>query len=127
MFMMMHVGMALLVVTLGYFVLLTATKPTTAKGVKAFGKVLSILIYIVAAAMLIGGLMWGSKWHHGMMSKCPMCGQSMSCMEGEAGTQGGMMEKGKMMEKKGEVMQKKGKIMEKKGEKMQKQGDTNTK
>jgi hypothetical protein len=82
---MIPVGAAVILVFLGYVALWTSSRSGTPAGVAQFGKVLSIVMYVIAALTLIGSLMMRHCGrHHGMFakheSKCcaMMSGQTMS-------------------------------------------------
>lgn len=112
MFLVMHAVAAVLVVTVGYFVVWTSMQPNTQKGVAGFGKVMAILLFIVAGGMLLCGLIYGpgmnKKMMHGKMGMSMWGMHHRGEMWDEDDTDCGMMKmkEGKMMKEKGESMEK---------------------
>ncbi|OGS17861.1 MAG: hypothetical protein A3J83_08685 [Elusimicrobia bacterium RIFOXYA2_FULL_40_6] len=77
----MHIVGAVMIVTVGYFVLWTASLSSAPKGVAGFGKVMAIILFIIAGCMLIGGIVFGPKMHSMMMHKMEMGGMKDACGE----------------------------------------------
>ncbi|MDD5686916.1 MAG: hypothetical protein PHE88_03670 [Elusimicrobia bacterium] len=106
MYIMFPVVVMVLLVTIGYFVMWTAVQPNIPKGVSGFGKVMAIILFIVAGVCLVSGMVYGPRMHRFMMrnDSCIQMGggmhnKMMDRMEGEKGSMG-KMPKGDMMEKK---------------------------
>ncbi|OGS23622.1 MAG: hypothetical protein A2297_08310 [Elusimicrobia bacterium RIFOXYB2_FULL_48_7] len=87
----MHVVAAVLIVTLGYFVLWTASLASAHKGVAIFGKVMAAVLFVLAGFILIGGIVMGPKFC-GMKMHSMMTGR-MDCSENNEmrGPCGGLM------------------------------------
>lgn len=62
---------AIIFVTLGYFAFWTATRPDTSHDVANFGKIMAIILFVIAGLILIfgtiGGAFWGPMMGRGMM------------------------------------------------------------
>ena len=53
---------AIIFVTLGYFVFWTATRPSTSHDVANFGKIMAIILFVIAGLILIFGTVGGAFW-----------------------------------------------------------------
>lgn len=91
MFIVVHVLGVVLVVTVGYFVMWTASQTNTPKGVAVFGKIVSIALLIIAGLVLI----YGPRMHQRMMG-------SMSCPYMSMGSMHGMKDMEEMKEGEGD-------------------------
>lgn len=86
MFALLPIIPATVLVTLGYFVMWTASQEKTPKGIMLFGKVMSIILFVIAGLIIIAGMTFAPI----MMRKMACC-MNMPCMSEGMGKMHGMM------------------------------------
>lgn len=107
MFIIFPVVCAVLLVTVGYFALWTSVSANTPKGVSAFGMIVATILYVVAAIVLIGGLVYGPNMHMAMMHRMAGWGGLMEMKEMQEGCgMEGMMEENMSKEQPGAMKEK---------------------
>ena len=123
MFIIFPITMAVLIVTVGYFAMWTSSKSDTPKCIASFGRVMAIILFVIAAIILAGGLAYGPRMHHRMMGGQYMgmhekmmgdmdekenaeCGPSKMMEKCKMSEKGMKAEKGKMTENKGQMPKK---------------------
>jgi len=69
----------------GYFAIWSSSQPATPKGIASFGRILSIILFVIAGLTLLSPVA-SRHFHHGyMMNKTECCGNtsSMGCPQGQ--------------------------------------------